>query len=298
MTIRVLFFGYRGWIGKQLSSLLKLHPQVELFESDVRPQNTRDLSIELDIVQPTHVVSTIGRTHGTINGVEIPTIDYLEHTGKLCENVTDNLYAPIVLAHECYRRNIHYTYMGTGCIFEYDETHPLHSGKGFTELDTPNFYGSSYSVIKGVTDQLMHMYNDSALNVRIRMPITSEPNARDFITKIVNYQRICSMENSMTVLDELLPLLVDMIITNRTGTIQLTNPGTISHEDILTMYKEVCDPEKKWETMTYEEQSSLLKSKRSNNELDTSLLQSWYPKVSDINTAIRRVLMKRKEKYL
>ena len=140
---------------------------------------------------------------------------------------------------------------------------------------------------------MMSLYHNT-LNVRIRMPITAEVNDRDFITKIVRYEKICSVPNSMTVLDELLPILVDMIQTNRTGTIHLTNPGVISHEEILEMYREIVDPQKTWKTMTYEEQSRLLKSKRSNNKLDTTLLQEWYPHVSDIHTAVRRALERRK----
>ena len=42
----------------------------------------------------------------------------------------------------------------------------------------------------------------NVLNLRIRMPITGEPNARNFITKITNYEKICSIKNSMTVLPE------------------------------------------------------------------------------------------------
>ena len=286
---RILFFGGGGWIGKQLVELLQ--GQYSVILSTVRPQHIEALRTELDDVKPTHVVSTIGRTHGKINNKEIPTIDYLEYDGKLKENVIDNLYAPITLAHECQRRNIHYTYLGTGCIFEYDDIHS--NGIGFLEDDEPNFFGSSYSIIKGVTDQLMHQFSDSVLNVRIRMPITSDPNPRDFITKIVNYAKICSMANSMTVLDELLPLLVEMILDYRTGTIHLTNPGTISHDEILTLYKEIIDPTKTWQTMTYEEQSLLLKSKRSNNELDTTLLQQWFPNVLPIRESIINVLNNR-----
>lgn len=293
---RVLLFGGKGWIGSQLLKLLRTHTSIsEVIVSDIRPQHIVSLRSELDRVKPTHVLATIGRTHGTIDGKEIPTIDYLEHEGKLVENIIDNLYAPITLAHECQRRNIHYTYLGTGCIFEYDEDHALASGKGFVESDEPNFFGSSYSIIKGVTDQLMHQFSDSALNVRIRMPITSDPSPRDFITKIVNYQKICSMANSMTVLDELLPMMVEMMIQGRTGTIQLTNPGTITHEEILTMYQELVDPSKTWQTMTYEEQSRLLKSKRSNNELDVTLLKTWFPEVCSIHDAVRKVLENRKK---
>jgi 3,5-epimerase/4-reductase len=50
--------------------------------------------------------------------------DYLEKPGKLVENVRDNLFAPIALAILCKDRGIHFTYMGTGCIFNFDENHP------------------------------------------------------------------------------------------------------------------------------------------------------------------------------
>ena len=46
--------------------------------------------------------------------------------------------------------------------------------------------------------------------------------------------------------------------------------------------------------MTYEEQSRLLKSKRSNNALDTSKLVVWYPYVKNIDDAVRSALTKRK----
>ena len=236
-------------------------------------------------------MSCIGRTHGKINDCEIPTIDYLEEKGKLIENLTDNLYSPMLLAHLCNERSIHYTYMGTGCIFENNS-----EKNEFNESDLPNFFGSSYSIVKGITDQMMSLYPQT-LNVRIRMPITAEINNRDFITKILGYEKICSMPNSMTVLDELLPILVDMTLTKRVGTINLTNPGVISHNEILEMYQYIIDSSKTWKTMTYEEQNLLLKSKRSNNKLDTSLLKSWYPNVSDIHTAIRKTLEKRLSLY-
>jgi len=285
---KVLLLGSNGWIGKQLIPLITSRDDVKiLYGSDVRVDDIEKISQEIDLLQPTHIISTIGRTHGVIDGKTIPTIDYLEHDGKLKENIRDNLFSPIVLAKLCNDKGIHFTYLGTGCIFEYDGSHP------FDEEAKPNFFGSSYSIVKGFTDQLMSLYSNTVLNVRIRMPITSQSNPRDFITKIVGYEKICSIENSMTVLDELLPIMVDMAINKRVGTINLTNPGTISHEDILQMYKTIIDPNKTWKTMTYEEQSNLLKSKRSNNELDTSKLVKWYPEVSHIKKAVLNALNKR-----
>jgi len=285
----ILLFG-NGWIGQKILSICT-EQHIQIHASSIRVDDKEMMESEFSLYKPTHVISCLGRTHGSIDGQEIGTIDYLEYPGKLVENVRDNLYAPLLLAQICQEKNIHYTYVGTGCIFEYDEKHDCDTG--FTEYEKPNFFGSSYSIVKGFTDQMMKWYSNT-LNVRIRMPITAETNDRDFISKIVKYKKICSMPNSMTVLDELLPILVDMLQNNRTGTVHLTNPGVISHEEILEMYKEIVDPNKTWETMSYEEQNQLLKSKRSNNYLDTTLLQTWYPYVSDIHTAIRRTLEKRK----
>ena len=286
---RVVLIGSKGWIGGKLLSILQTVSGVStVIESGVRADDVDSLNTELDTLNPTHVISAIGRTHGVIGDEVIPTIDYLEYPGKLVENVRDNLFSPIVIAKLCSDRNIHFTYLGTGCIFEYTEY-----SNQFDEDAKPNFFGSGYSIVKGFTDQLMSLYSDNVLNVRIRMPITAESNPRDFITKIVKYEKICSMANSMTVLDELLPIMVDMALKKRTGTINLTNPGTISHSEILEMYKELVDPSKSWVLMTYDEQSSLLKSKRSNNMLDTSKLVEWYPEVSDIRSAVRNALKKR-----
>jgi hypothetical protein len=59
------------------------------------------------------------------------------------------------------------------------------------------------------------------------------------------------------------------------------------------MYKEIVDPTKVWKTMTYEEQSQMLKSKRSNNTLDTSKLLLLYPSVKPIKEAVYNALKKR-----
>ena len=60
-------------------------------------------------------------------------------------------------------RYIHLTYLGTGCIFDYDETHPFgQEVNGFKESDVPNYFDSSYSVVKGFTDRIMHMFENKA----------------------------------------------------------------------------------------------------------------------------------------
>ena len=293
--MKILIYGSKGWIGQQFLKLLEKNNAI-FVEGKSRVNHINDILQELDAIKPTHVISFIGRTHGKIGEKVYTTIDYLEEEGKLEENVRDNLFSPIVLADLCSKKNIHYTYLGTGCIFKFDDEHPFgQEVNGFSEASLPNFFGSSYSIVKGFTDQLMTLYKDKVLNLRIRMPITDEKNGRNFITKIVNYEKVCSVPNSMTVLPELLPLVIDMMEKSITGTINLTNPGLISHNEILKIYKEIVDSSFTWKNFNQEEQRSILAADRSNNYLDTTKLTNLYPEIKNIKEAIRECLIKYKE---
>ncbi len=288
--MKVLIYGSKGWIGSQFINLIKDNNNYNIVEGNSRVDNYHNVNDELDTIKPTHVISFIGRTHGVTHGVNYSTIDYLEQEGKLIENIRDNLFSPFVLAQLCNQKNIHYTYLGTGCIFKYDDNHPYEEEiNGFNEEEFPNFFGSSYSLVKGFTDMMMHMY-PNVLNLRIRMPITNNTNPRNFITKITSYKKICSIKNSMTVLPELLPYVIKMMEQNITGTINLTNPGLISHNEILEMYKEIVEPNFTWENFTQEEQRQILKADRSNNFMDTKKLEELFPEVSNIKDAVRKCL--------
>lgn len=287
--VKLLIFGSKGWIGNQFLDYLKElnNPEINYIETNVRADNELLVNDILMLHNPTHIISFIGRTYGE----GFNTIDYLEQEGKLKENVRDNLYAPLVLANLANKYNIHYTYLGTGCIFSQENP----ESKLYTENDVPDFFGSSYSTVKGFTDRLMRFY-PNVLNLRIRMPIVDFHHSRNFITKITEYDKICSIPNSMTVLNDFYPIILNMIINSQTGTINLVNPGLISHNEILEMYKEIVDPSFKWNNFTIEEQNKILKSKRSNNYLDTSRLEKLYPSVLPIKESVRNCLLRMKHK--
>jgi dTDP-glucose 4,6-dehydratase len=303
--MKILVYGHKGWIGQQFVKILREKAEEEYDYvygfytghqydlGNARVDNIAEVQKELELYKPTHVISFIGRTHGTIGAKEYPTIDYLEQPGKLRENVCDNLFAPLSLALACKDRSIHYTYLGTGCIFSYDIGL---EERGFAEADLPNFFGSGYSTVKGFTDRLMHQLDTTVLNLRIRMPIVGEDNERNFITKITNYAKVCSIPNSMTVLPELLPLVLDMMVQNVVGTMNLTNPGVISHNEILSLYKEYVDPTFTWQNFSVEEQRAVLASERSNNLLDTSRLEAFAPQVRPIKQAVKELLMHYKKR--
>jgi dTDP-glucose 4,6-dehydratase len=94
----------------------------------------------------------------------------------------------------------------------------------------------------------------------------------------------------MTVLPTLLPFVLKMMKMKTTGTINLTNPGVISHNEILEMYKEIIDPSFTWKNFSQQEQRNILLSERSNNMLDTKKLQELFPSVPNIHHAVRMCL--------
>ena len=281
---KILFYGHNGWIGKMYTDYLESKfPKIKVVKGNARIDCETEILKEIKAYHPTHIVSFTGRTHGEIDGQNINTIDYLEYPGKLVENMRDNLYGPLNLAAICKANDIHYTYLGTGCIFDSPDINGPAPEK-FNEKSLPNYFGSSYSVVKGFTDRLIR--NFGVLNLRIRMPISYIPDKRNFISKITNYEYICSIPNSMTVLEEFFPIFTDLIQNNKTGTYNCTNPGIISHNEILDLYKKIVDRDFTWKNMSIEEQSRILKSDRSNNSLDTSKLQEKYPKLRNIHDAV------------
>ena len=259
--MRILVYGAAGWIGQQF---LRNTTHVVVI-GIARPDDYAAAAAEIAQVNPDAVCSFLGRTHGP----GASTIDYLEQPGKLYENMRDNFVAPIHLAQICEALHIQFVYLGTGCIYTYDGDKRV-----FTEEDAPNFFGSSYSIMKGFTNTEMHRYSHT-LHLRIRMPISRETSARNFIDKLVSYPNICSIPNSMTVLDDMWPIIDRMIERKTVGTYNMVNPGVVDHNWVLEQYRDIINPVHTWNLVSYDEQMQFIKSHRSNNELATGKLEAF-----------------------
>ena len=121
------------------------------------------------------------------------------------------------LADICNTAGVHLTTYATGCIFHYDDAFPEGSGKGFKEDDKPNFTGSYYSYTKAMVESLLKEY-PNVLVLRVRMPIVGDLTyPRNFVAKILRYEKIVNIPNSMTVLPELLPMSIEMAKRGLTG---------------------------------------------------------------------------------
>jgi len=66
--MKILVYGSKGWIGNQFIEILKTSTDMNLVyvEGKSRVDNEKELEQEIQSIQPTHIVSFIGRTHGKI----------------------------------------------------------------------------------------------------------------------------------------------------------------------------------------------------------------------------------------
>jgi len=281
--MKLLIYGHKGFIGQVFVDILKEKNEDFVLGSS-RCDNKESFEKELKEVNPDRVISLAGR----VRGKGLPSADYLEQPEKLTENIRDNLFGPVLMAIICSRMGIHFTYLGTGCIFDHEKIDD--DTKGFHEDEKPNFYGSNYSIVKGFTDLLMHEFENNVLNVRIRLPIVNFTHPLNLITKLTKYNNICSNDNSITNLDDLMPIMLDMSKKKVVGTINLTNPGVINWNEILEIYKEIIDPNFTWKNFSIADQNKVLKSQRSNTKLDTTRLESLYPDVLPVKESVRKCI--------
>jgi len=276
--MKFLIYGSTGFIGQQICKIIRENGHV-VNHAKERLENLNLICNELDTIKPDRVICAAGLTGR-------PSIDWCEDHKE--EVIKINIFGTVNLAIECFKRNIHFLNFATGCIYTYSD-----SKKIFSEEDIPNFDKSFYSKTKIMAEELQKNYNP--LILRLRMPISDFENDRDFITKITRYEKVVNIQNSMTILSDLLPIAFDMSVKKITGIYNFTNPGTISHNEILELYKIYINPNFVINNFTLEEQSKVIKVDRSNNELDVSKLLKMYT-VKPIRQSIVDLFIRRASK--
>lgn len=290
----LVFGGVTGWAGQKVVNMIK-GGGYTVKGTRIRLENREQIEREIDDFQPTHIINCAGATGK-------PNVSWCDHNKET--TVRANVIGALNLIDVAFLRGIHVTNLSTGCIYCYDGPFSMEDGKWnisnqFAESDEPNFLGSWYSRTKAYVDRiLLHSY-DNVLTLRLRMPISDDLYKKNFVTKIKSYAKIINVPNSMSVLHDLLPLLAAMSDKKFTGLYNFTNPGVISHNQVLDYFKQILDPNLKYENFTQEEHDELLKVPRSNNKLDTTKLEQAAKELNlplpEIHTAVKNCYLRMKQ---
>lgn len=272
-TTNYLIIG-NGYLGK------KFH---EYFKGSVmstkRIQTEADVEAEIDTYHPKWILNCAGVTGK-------PNVDWCEDHKE--ETLNGNVLLPLTIAKVCMRGGIKMMHLGSGCVYQGDN-----GGLGFSEEDDPNFTGSFYSKTKAIAEDLLKSYG--VLQLRLRMPVDNDlTNPRNFITKIITYKKVINEPNSITIVDDILKAANVLLEKNASGIYNITNPGVITHEEILKMYQEIVDPTFKYTLMSTDELMKITKAKRSNCVLNTQKLEKEIH-ITPVYQAVRKLLQEARD---
>eukprot|EP01123_Difflugia_compressa_P013028 TRINITY_DN5816_c0_g1_i1.p1 TRINITY_DN5816_c0_g1~~TRINITY_DN5816_c0_g1_i1.p1 ORF type:complete len:224 (+),score=42.77 TRINITY_DN5816_c0_g1_i1:221-892(+) len=193
------------------------------------------------------------------------------------------------VVHICEQLGIHCTLFTTTFIYNYNEKHPIGDTVGFKEDEPPNWDKLKYVQLAIQLEEELKSH-PAVLSLRISMPITDDGHPGSLLTKLVTFPKVASMPNSFTIIDDLWPFALKMCLQKVSGVFNFTNPGVISHDEILTIYKEILQPTHTWTTVPPN-------GSRPAYYVNTDKLQALFPgQIPNIHDGMRALMTRWKEK--
>jgi 3,5-epimerase/4-reductase len=269
--MKTVVFG-RGFLGTRFAAEL---PNVVLAEADITEEHAIRQVLERE--RPDAVINAAGKTGR-------PNVDWCE--SHQAETFSANVTGALVLARVCASAGCYLLHLGSGCIFFGASPDP----RGWTEDDFAN-PAAFYSRTKYAADLVLSRLPAVAV-LRLRMPIDHAPGPRNLITKLAGYKQVIDVENSVTVVEDLVGVVAGLLERRAAGVFHATNPGTMRHRDLLALYREVVDPKHTCELIGAEElvERGLAVKGRSNCVLVNDRLPALGIEMRPIDVALRATM--------
>jgi 3,5-epimerase/4-reductase len=217
-----------------------------------------------------------------------PNVDWCED--HQLETILGNTKLPITIAEACQEKNIYLLHIGSGCIFYGDSAH---EDKKWREGDMGNPTEVTYSRTKWAADLVLSTLPNVGIG-RIRMPIDHIPSSNNMIDKLATFPKVIDVENSVTIVDDMLSVFHQLMEKKVPGIFHVTNPGTLKHREIVDLYEELVDPSHSNEWITNDDlvKQGLATKGRSNNFLASENLAKVGIEMREVHVAMRDVMEK------
>jgi len=271
MGNKILIIG-NGWLGT------RCHEEwPDAILSDRITKTEDDVLRLLDEYQPTVVLNAAGV-------VGKPNVDWCE-THQL-ETIEGNTILPIIIARACQKRGIYLLHIGTGCIFYGVSPH----GGPWKEDDYANPV-AVYTRSKYAADLVLETLPNVGI-ARIRMPLDYRSAPGNLIDKLARLQKVVDVENSITVIPDMIKVFRELLEKKASGIFHCTNPGSITHKEIIALYEKYVDPNHKNEWITEGElvACGLATKKRSNNIMQSLNLPKFGISMRSVKEAVEETM--------
>lgn len=249
----------------------------EAVVADKRVNSKEDMLVLLDEHQPDVVLNAAG-TRGK------PNVDWCE-THQM-ETILGNTKLPIDVAQACNERGIYLLHVGSGCIFYGESPDP----KGWKEDDFANPI-AFYSKTKYAADLcLMGLPNVGI--ARIRVPLDDRPYPGNIIDKLAVYPKVIDVENSITVIPDMIDVFYKLLRKKAEGVFHVTNPGAVRYRDLIRLYEELVEPAHSNEWISEEDlvAQGLTAKKRSTNKLQSINLGGYGIVMPPIEESLKKAM--------
>jgi dTDP-4-dehydrorhamnose reductase len=282
----IYLLGGSGYVGQAYQALLrrKAVPFRNLRRAEVDYTNPSVLGDLLRRERPAFLINAAGYTGK-------PNVDACELHKAEC--LFGNVVLPGFIAQVCAEAGVPWGHVSSGCI--YNGARP--DGSGFHEEDTPNFtfrsnHCSFYSGSKALGEEVLA----GAAGVylwRLRIPFNEVDHPRNYLTKLMRYERLLDAANSISQLDEFAAATFACWEQRVPfGTYNVTNPGAMTTREIVELIRRsgVCTKEFRFFASEDEFMRVAAKTPRSNCIMDSSKLAAAGIRLTEIHAAVERDL--------
>lgn len=282
----IYLLGGSGYVGRAYQELLtgKNIPFRNLRRDEVDYTDVRTLTAALESDRPEFLINAAGYTGK-------PNVDACELDKANC--LFGNAVLPGRIAEACAKADIPWGHVSSGCIF----TGSRPDGTGFTEEDEPNFCFrtdncSFYSGTKALGEELLKS-SENLFIWRLRIPFDHRDGSRNYLSKLLRYERLLEAENSISQLQEF--AAATLACWERRvpyGTYNITNPGSITTREIVEFIKAGGITSRAFSFFDDEDEfmQTAAATPRSNCILDSQKLASVGIKMTPVHEAIQRAL--------
>lgn len=225
----IILLGGTGYVGGAFQRFFQSRgiPFKSLSRSEVDYTNLKVLSTYLKTHKPDFLINAAGYTGK-------PNVDACEADKANC--LFGNAVFPGIVAEACGDAGMSWGQVSSGCI--YTGAHP--DGSGFSEDDTPNFSFrtnncSFYSGTKALGEEVLKD-EENVWIWRLRIPFDQFDSPRNYLSKLMRYQRLLEATNSISQLHEFVEACFACFEKKVPfGTYNMTNPGEVTTREVAAM---------------------------------------------------------------
>jgi dTDP-4-dehydrorhamnose reductase len=281
----IVILGGSGYVGQAYQRLFSRReiPYLNLRRAEVDYTDGDTLRRFLVERRPEFLINAAGYTGK-------PNVDACELHKSEC--LFGNAVLPGIVRAACEAAAVPWGHVSSGCIF----TGARPDGSGFTEEDAPNFTFrqnncSFYSGSKALGEEILA--GADCYLWRLRIPFNHEESPRNYLTKVMRYQRLLEATNSLSQLDEFVAATFASWERRLPwGVYNVTNPGSISTSEVVELIRRTGVLSKEFEFFRSEDDfmQQAAKTPRSNCALDSSKLLQTGIHLTEVHQAVEQAL--------